>query len=72
MPMTAPAPALTTEHPPGLRNAPPGRLAAADAAGPDEDGTAALFTSALRDHHTRRVGPADRVSAASGETEGLA
>jgi len=55
----------------GLRKALLGWLAAADAAGLDEDGMVALFTSALRDFHERRGGPADR-GAASGETEGVA
>jgi GntR family transcriptional regulator len=48
-----------------------GWLAAAGAAGLDEDGMVALFTSALRDFHERRGGQADR-GAASGETEGVA
>jgi GntR family transcriptional regulator len=42
-----------------------GWLATADAAGLDEDGIVALFTSALRDFHDRR-------GAAGGETEGVA
>jgi GntR family transcriptional regulator len=54
----------------GLRKTLLGWLAAAGAAGLDEDGMVALFTSALRDFHDRR-GPADR-GAASGETEGVA
>src|SRR5215468_9350164 len=53
----------------GLRKALLGWLAAAGAAGLDEDGMVALFTSALRDFHERRGGQPDR-GAASGETEG--
>jgi GntR family transcriptional regulator len=49
-----------------------GWLASADAAGLDEDGIVALFTSALRDFYKRGGGPADRAGAASGETEGVA
>jgi GntR family transcriptional regulator len=48
-----------------------GWLTIADAAGLDEDGMVALFTSALRDFYERRGGP-DRRGAASGETEGVA
>ena len=55
----------------GLRKALLGWLAAADAAGRDEDGMVALFTSALRGFHERRGGQPDR-GAASGETEGVA
>src|SRR5215472_10634965 len=55
----------------GLRKALLGWLAAAGAAGLDEDGMVALFTSALRDFHERRGGQPDR-GAASGETEGVA
>jgi len=55
----------------GLRKSLLGWLAAAGAAGLDEDGMVALFTSALRDFHERRGGRADR-GAASGETEGVA
>ena len=55
----------------GLRKALLGWLAAADAAGLDEDGMVALFTSALRDFHERRGVQPDR-GAASGETEGVA
>ena len=47
-------------------------LGTADAAGLDEDGIVALFTSALRDFHDRRGGTGDRRGAASGETEGAA
>jgi GntR family transcriptional regulator len=50
---------------------PLGWLAAAGAAGLDEDGMVALFTSALRDFHERRGGQPDR-GAPSGETEGVA
>ncbi len=54
MPITAPAPALTTGRQPGLRNALPGWLAAAGAAGPAQDDMVALFTGALRDTDKRR------------------
>jgi GntR family transcriptional regulator len=47
-------------------------LGTADAAGLDEDGIVALFTSALRDFRERRDGPGDRRGAAGGETEGVA
>ena len=40
----------------GLRRSLSGWLAAADAAGLDEDGIVALFTSALRDFYERRGG----------------
>jgi GntR family transcriptional regulator len=56
----------------GLRKALLGWLAAAGAAGLDEDGMVALFTSALRDFHERRRGSRARGGAASGETEGVA
>src|SRR5438067_13804525 len=55
----------------GLRKALLGWLTAADAAGLDEDGMVALFTSALLDCHERRGGQPDR-GAASDETEGVA
>jgi GntR family transcriptional regulator len=55
----------------GLRKSLLGWLAAADAAGLDEDGMVALFTSVLRDFYKRRAGQPDR-SAASGETAGVA
>jgi GntR family transcriptional regulator len=55
----------------GLRKALLGWLAAAGAAGLDEDGMVALFTSALRDFRDRR-GSATRRGAGSGETEGVA
>jgi GntR family transcriptional regulator len=56
----------------GLRKALLGWLTAADAAGLDEDGMVALFTSALRDFRERRSGSRTRGGAASGETEGVA
>ena len=56
----------------GLRKSLLGWLAAAGAAGLDEDGMVALFTSALRDFHERRGGQHDRGGTASGETEGVA
>ena len=55
----------------GLRKSLLTWLGAADAAGLDEDGVVALFTSALRDFYKRRANQADG-SAASGETEGVA
>jgi hypothetical protein len=48
------------------------RLTAADAAGLDEDGIAALFTRALRNFYERRAGTRDRLGAAGGGTEGVA
>ena len=60
-------PDLTT-----LRRTLLGWLASADAAGLDEDGMVALFTSALRDFHERRSGSRTRGGAAGGETEGVA
>src|SRR5215467_6669556 len=59
-------PELTT-----LRRSLSSWLTAAGAAGLDEDGMVALFTSALRDFHERRGGQPDR-GATSGETEGVA
>jgi len=56
----------------GLHKSLLGWLGAADAAGLDEDGIVALFTSALRDFYERRGGTGDRRGAASGETEGVA
>jgi GntR family transcriptional regulator len=47
-------------------------LGTADAAGLDEDGIAALVSSALRDFHQRRRGPSSRRGAAGDETEGVA
>jgi GntR family transcriptional regulator len=55
----------------GLRRSLLGWLDAADAAGLDEDGVVALFTSAMRDFYQRRAGQPDR-GAADGETEGVA
>jgi GntR family transcriptional regulator len=49
-----------------------GWLASADAAGLDEDGIVALFTSVLRDFFERHGGSADRRGAANSETEGVA
>jgi GntR family transcriptional regulator len=62
-------PELTT-----LRRSLSGWLASAEAAGLDEDGIVALFTSALRDFLERRGsrGPRTRGGRASGETEGVA
>jgi GntR family transcriptional regulator len=48
-----------------------GWLATADAAGLDEDGIVALFTSALRDFRERRS-PGGRHGTAGGETESVA
>jgi GntR family transcriptional regulator len=56
----------------GLHKSLLGWLTAADAAGLDQDGIVALFTSALRDFHERRGGTGDRRGAASGQTEGVA
>jgi GntR family transcriptional regulator len=56
----------------GLRKSLLGWLAGADAAGLDEDGIVALFTSALRDFYERRDGTGHHRGAASGETEGVA
>ena len=56
----------------GLRRPLLGWLTAADAAGLDEDGIVALFTSVLRDFRDRRGGSGDRRGAAGGETEGMA
>ncbi len=49
-----------------------GWLASADAAGLDEDGIVALFTSVLRDFFKARGGADDRHSTADGGTEGVA
>jgi GntR family transcriptional regulator len=54
-----------------LRRSLSGWLTAAGAAGLDEDGMVALFTSALRDFYERRGGSRARGGAASG-TEGVA
>jgi GntR family transcriptional regulator len=56
----------------GLHKSLLGWLTTADAAGLDQDGIVALFTSALRDFYKRRSGTGDRRGAASGETEGVA
>jgi GntR family transcriptional regulator len=47
-------------------------VAAADAAGLDEDGIAALVANVLRDFRERRGGPADRRGAARHNAEGVA
>jgi GntR family transcriptional regulator len=60
-------PELTT-----LRRSLLGWLGTADAAGLDEDGIVALFTSALRDFYERRGGSGGRCGAANGEAEGVA
>jgi len=49
-----------------------GWLTTADAAGLDEDGIVALFTSALRDFRERSGGSGGRRGAAGGETEDVA
>ncbi len=56
----------------GLRRSLLGWLAAADAAGLDEDGIAALFTSVLRDFRERGGSPGNRRGVASGQGEGVA
>ena len=56
----------------GLHKALLGWLTTADAAGLDEDGMVALFTSALRDFYERRSGSRNRGGAASGGAEGVA
>jgi GntR family transcriptional regulator len=59
----------------GLHKSLLGWLASAEAAGLDEDGMVALFSSALRDFYNRRGRTAARggtASGASGETEGVA
>jgi GntR family transcriptional regulator len=55
----------------GLRKSLLSWLTDADAAGLDEDGVVALFTSVLRDFYKSRGGQADR-GVASGGTEGVA
>jgi len=55
-----------------LRRSLLGWLASADAAGLDEDGIDALFTSVLRDFFKSRGGAADRDGAADSGTEGVA
>jgi GntR family transcriptional regulator len=47
-------------------------LASADAAGLDEDGIVALFTSVLRDFLNRRSSSAGRSGTANGDKEGVA
>jgi GntR family transcriptional regulator len=56
----------------GLHRSLLGWLASAEAAGLDEDGVVALFTSTLRDFFSRRSGQPGRSATASGETEGVA
>jgi GntR family transcriptional regulator len=56
----------------GLHKSLLGWLTTADAAGLDEDGIVALFTSALRDFYKRRSGTGERRAARSGEAEGVA
>jgi GntR family transcriptional regulator len=56
----------------GLHRSLLGWLASAEAAGLDEDGMVALFSSALRDFFNRRSGSADRRGTAGAETEGVA
>ncbi len=56
----------------GLRRSLLGWLTAAAAAGLDEDGIVALFTSVLRDFHERRGGQPVRADTAGGESEGVA
>ena len=56
----------------GLHKSLLGWLTTADAAGLDQDGIVALFTSALRDFYERRGGSSDRRGAATSESEGVA
>jgi GntR family transcriptional regulator len=56
----------------GLRRTLLGWLGSADAAGLNEDGIAALFTSVLRDFYKDRQRPADGNRAAGGSAEGIA
>jgi GntR family transcriptional regulator len=56
----------------GLRRTLLGWLGSADAAGLNEDGIAALFTSVLRDFYKDRQRPADGNRAAGGRAEGIA
>src|SRR5580692_11458267 len=56
----------------GLRRSLASWVAAADAAGLDDDGMEALVASVLRDFRDRRGGAADRRGAARGEAEGVA
>jgi GntR family transcriptional regulator len=56
-----------------IRRSLSGWLGTADAAGLDEDGVVALFTSAMRDFYAnRRAGSETRGAGASDETEGVA
>ena len=55
-----------------LRRTLSGWLGSADAAGLDEDGIVALFTSALRDFFDHRRGSGGRRGEETGETEGVA
>jgi GntR family transcriptional regulator len=55
----------------GLHRSLLGWLTSAEAAGLDEDGMVALFTSTLRDFLSRRSGSASRRGTASGKTEGV-
>jgi GntR family transcriptional regulator len=56
-----------------LRRSLLGWLTSADAAGLDEDGMVALFSSALRDFHERQASPRGRrPGAGKGESEGVA
>ena len=55
-----------------LRRSLLGWLATADAAGLDEDGIEALFSSALRDFSERRSGPGSRGGSASGKSASVA
>jgi GntR family transcriptional regulator len=56
----------------GLHRSLLGWLTTADAAGLDQDGIVALFTSTMRDFYERRDGTGERRGAASGQTEGVA
>ena len=56
----------------GLRKTLLGWLGSAGAAGLDEDGIVALFTSVLRDFYQRRAGRRDGRGAASDDKEGVA
>ena len=55
-----------------LRRSLLGWLASAGAAGLDEDGIVALFTSALRDFRERQASPRGHRPGADGESEGVA
>ena len=56
----------------GLRRSLLGWLTAAEAAGLDDEGLVALFTTALRDFRERRNGPAGRHGGAGAGTKGVA